>query len=628
MNFLKKTAKYLGIGLVGIAVALLVVYLFLPKGPRETLKFNDPYHQSRNEAIGAHYMAATGTPWATQAAMNTMRSGGNAFDAAITALLMINVTYGEAASFPSVAPTILYNAQQDSIYGYCGAGTAPQRATIKYFRDHGYKTIPNLGILAQLIPASPDALVSILSRFGTRSFSEVSAPAIKIAREGFPVHQSMYKNLDLNILERFGYWVMMPYNVDVYLGGQWWRPLHHNERFTRPDLANTLEDMANAEQAVLKNGGSREEGLQAVRNYFYTGPIADKIIQMHQKEDGLFTASDLANYKGYWEQPVSGHFRDYTIYANRTWCQGAVVPMVLQILDGIDLKAMGHNSPAYIHTVIQAIDLAMADREAYFGDPAFVKVPINGLLNPKYAAERRKLMTPEHNFTGTPPPGNPYPYSSLKPQKQSMIRPIETRTDKTPHFGKDTSYLTVIDSMGNVVSLTPSDFPQSPMVPGTGLTLGIRMTQFYLDSTSADALAPGKRPRITPNPGMVFKDGKFYMSFGTPGGDMQTQAMVQVFLNIVVFGMNPQQAVQALRFRSLNWHDSFAPHDYQPGTIAMERSLYEKTGAALKSLGYKIEVKEDWDNDFGAPCVILRNPASGKLLGGADPREESWAMGE
>ena len=478
------------------------------------------------------------------------------------------------------------------------------------------------------MPASPDVIISILKKYGTKSFTELSKPAIKLAREGFPVHETMLKNFNISFVKRLGFTVMMPYNSQVYLGGQWWRPLHHGEIFKRPELADTFELMAKAEQSVLDKSGSREAGLQAVWDVFYKGEIARKIVAFHKEKGGLFTAEDLADYSGYWETPLTGSFKDYTIYANDTWNQGAVTPIVLQTLDGIDLKAMGHNSPEYVHTVLQAIELAMADREAYMGDPKFVKVPIKGLLETAYAKERRKLMTPGKAFGKMPPAGDPWKYQG-RPSSQPAPLITSKPEASTPSMqvGKDTSYITVVDSKGNAVSLTPSDFPQTPMVPGTGLTLGNRMNQFRLDPQSPDALEPGKRPRITPNAAMATKDGKLFMSFGTPGGDTQTQTNVQVFLNIVVFGMDPQTAINAPRFQSMNFPDSFAPNVYKPGTIGIELPLYQSVGKELEAMGYKIKVGGKWDNKYGAENVILKDPVSGNLIGGSDPREENWAEG-
>lgn len=632
MKTVLKILKWIGIALLAIIVILAIVYLFLPKGPRETLEFDDPYHQPRTLVEAEGYMASTGTPWATQAAIDIMDNGGNAFDASMSALLALNVTFSQAASFPGVAPILIYDAENDEVKSYIGAGTAPEKATVEFFKAKGYDNVPKFKLIAQLLPASPDVLIAILKEHGTMSFSEICAPAISLAREGFPIHGQMLADMGLSLVERAGLTVLMPYNSQVYFGGQWWRPLHQNERLTLTDLADTLQELCDAEQAVLDAGGSRDEALDAVRAYFYEGPIAETIAEYHAENGGLITYEDLSSYSGGWEEPLSGSYGDYTVFANDTWNQGGVVPLALQILDGIDLKSMGHNSPEYIHTVLQAIELAMADREAYFGDPAFVDVPIEGLLSTDYAAARRALMTPGKAFGQMPPAGDPYAYqasgsAAARPMLDVPEAMLSAPQD-TQSFGKDTSYITVVDSFGNAVSLTPSDFPESPMIPGTGLNLGTRMTQFYIDEENVNGLMPGKRPRITPNPSMVLKDGEFFMSFGTPGGESQTQAIIQVFLNITVFGMDPQEAISAPRFISLNWPNSFAPHEYFPGQIELEASIYDSCGAQLEAMGYKVTRIDDWDNGFGSVCAIIKDPVSGKLLGGADPREVSWAEGK
>jgi gamma-glutamyltranspeptidase/glutathione hydrolase len=619
-------------GLVALSVMLAVVYLFLPKGPRDLMEFDDSHRVSRDLVKADHFMASTGTPWATEAALDVMRRGGNAFDAAMAGLLALNVTYPEAASFPSIAPILIYDAAKNEVRSYTGVGTAPARATIDFFKAEGYDTIPKMGILAQLLPSSPDVIIAMLEQYGTRSFGDIARTAVKLAEEGFPTHAMMLNHLDLNFVERLGFAVLMPYNVDVYMRGEWWRPMHHQDRFIQPDLANTLKSMVEAEQKVLAAGGSRSEGLKAVRDYFYKGPIADKIVRLHEEEGGLFSHKDLSEYKGHWEKPLTGSYGDFTFYANGTWSQGAVVPMALQILEGIDLKSMDHNSPQYVHTLIQALDLAMADREAYFGDPDFVTVPTKGLLSKEFAAARRQAMTPEKAFGQLPAAGDPTRFDvSVQPgqQRQAPLLMANNRSSGWTLFDDlDTSYLAVTDAAGNSVSLTPSDFPQSPMVPGTGLCLGTRMTQFRLDPNHPAALLPGKRPRVTPNASMVTRDGQLYMTFGTPEGDQQPQALVQMFLNMAVFGMDVQQAIEAPRFRSRNFPDSFSPHKYLAGVVDLERSLNNAVGKELVNMGYKVEIVEDLHYTMGAVGAIIRDHKSGKLIGGADPRQENWAAGE
>ncbi|MBU9713851.1 gamma-glutamyltransferase family protein [Evansella tamaricis] len=634
MKKFKQILKITGIVFLSLVAVLFVIYLLLPKSPDEIMAFDDPYRTERTIAEAPEYMASTGTPWATDAALDILEQGGNAFDAGVAALLAINVTFPAPASFTSVAPALLYDSEKGEVVSYAGLGTAPAAATIELFKSKGYDDIPEMSILSQLLPASPDAIIAILEEYGTMSFTEISEAAITLAEEGFPVHGQFLADLDMNLLERAGFAFLMPYNVEVYLSGEWWRPLHHKERFRQPDLANTLQRMADAEQDVLRNGGTREEGLRAVRDYFYEGPIADAIVALHEEKDGLITYEDLANYRGHFEDPISGTFKEYQIFANDTWNQGGVVPMALQILEEIDLKSMGHNSPEYVHTVLQAIDLAMADREAYFGDPRFVDVPIEGLLNKEYAESRRMALTPDTAFGEMPPPGNPWDYQDVEARlpvaaiSNPEVKPGSHETSRNIMNSQlDTSYLSVVDGKGNAISLTPSDFPMTPMIPGTGINLGNRMNQFRLDPDHPAALEPGKRPRLTPNPSMVLKNGELFLSYGTPGGDMQPQAMIQVFLNIVVFDMDPQEAVSVPRFGSYNFPISFAPNEYDPGLIKLEESLYEEVGDELERMGYEIEVLRDWHNEFGSVLTVMIDQETGNKIGSADPREVSWAEG-
>ena len=264
------------------------------------------------------------------------------------------------------------------------------------------------------------------------------------------------------------------------------------------------------------------------------------------------------------------------------------MPMILQILENIDLKSLGHNTPEYISAVAQAIELVFADREAYFGDPQFVDVPIRGLLSKEYAKERAKLINPKRGFGKAPKAGDPWKYEG-RPRPQHVYRPFLVPASLPPHrLAHDTTYLCVVDREGNAFSLTPSDFPYSPMVPGYGFMLGNRVQQFRLKNGSPAQVAPHKRPRLTPNPSMVTKDGELFMAFGTPGGDMQPQGMVQVFLNIVEWGMDPQAAINAPRLKSLNFADSFSPHLYYPGKIQVEDEL-KALAPQLKKMNFAVE---------------------------------------
>jgi gamma-glutamyltranspeptidase/glutathione hydrolase len=587
------------------------------------MPFDDPSRQPRAAYRASAHVAVAGTPWAANAMERVLADGGNAFDAAVAGLLVLNVTYGEAASFPSIAPLLIWDAATGQARSYIGVGTAPARASIEEFRARGHEVVPKYDIVSQLVPASPDVIIELLRKYGTRGFAELARPAITIAEEGFPVHYAMARDLDFGFFERLGFRILLPYNAEVFTQGQWWRPIVRGDRFRMTDLALTLEQLAHVESSCLKSGGERGDCLLAVREHFYRGPIADAIVALHERHDGLMTRDDLAGYEGRWEEPLRGRFGEYEVLTNGTWTQGIVVPMALQTLDGMPLRELGHNSAAYVHTVVQALELAMADREAWVGDPDFVEVPVAELLDLEYAAQQRERMT-ERAFVLLPNSGiaqNNRGATGWRPARS----PGRSLLARAPRFGRDTSYLAVIDANGNSVSMTPSDFPQSPMVPGMGLTLGIRMTQFRLDPKSPAALVPGKRPRVTPHALMLLRDGKHVMSIGTPGAEMQTQANIQVLLNHLLFDMGIQQAIDAPRFRCLSWPDSFAPHDLEPGVLELEATLYDAIAEDLEALGYEVRRWDDWDNHFSAVGVVLRD--ADVLIVGSDPRDATTAAG-
>jgi len=508
-------------------------------------------------------------------------------------------------------------ALQGAIEGYIGVGVAPKAANIPYFEERVFETIPKMDIAAQLVPAGPDVIFAILERFGTLSFAELAQPAIDQALAGFPIHHVMHDNLNLGAVERLGYGFLMPYNTKVYLKNKPWKPLYLRERFRRPDLAQTLAFLVQVEQSALAAGKTRIEALSAVRSAFYTGPIAEAIVDLHQRKKGLITASDLAEYQGEWEIPVQGTFRDLELHVNGTWSQGIALPMTLSILEGIELKGMGQNSASYIHQLVQALELAMSDREAYIGDPRFVKVPIQELTAPTYGKQRRSQLTAEA-FRSFPTPILIPGYTPFQAEKQ------ETGKTKSRIIGDDTSQIIVADSMGNVIAITPSDFPMTPMVPGWDITLGNRMNQFRLNPAHPAALQAGKRPRVTPQAVMIKKDSNFYMAINTPGGDNQVQAMLQVLLNHFVFGDDIQTAIERPRFRTLGFPDSFAPHKFQSATLEVEENMPKETIQDLQALGYTIKMKEKWGIAAGVGAIISQERS---YLLGADPRAETVVRG-
>ncbi len=611
---------------VTTVVFFAIIFFMLPRGPRDLMAYTDAIKIDKPLLRSKTFAVVTGTPWASQAAVDVLEEGGTACDAAVAALLMLNVTHGEAASFAGVAPTMVYDAATGRVRSYIGAGKAPQAATIEVFKNAGHEHVPTFDVLSQLIPSSPDVIAALLSDCGSMSFSRLSAPAIKLALDGFPVHTTLQRNLNLSLLERIGFSILMPSTAHNYLRGQWWRPIHLHDRMRLPELAGSLKSLARAEQLVLDAGGDRSAGIRAMRDYFYEGPIAEKILDLHQQEGGLFTRQDLKNYSGGWEEPIAGSYGDYTFYGNGTWSQGIMEPLVLQILESIDLGALEHNSTQYIHAVTQAIELAMADRDAYVADSDFVRVPLDVLLSKKYASARRSEMT-HTAYAELPAPGKITGFDRAL-DAFSVQHSGNFKLSQLTKFsiGQDTSQLAVVDAEGNAVVITPSDFPKSPMPENTGINLGDRMTQFRLDPAHVNSLMPGKRPRITPHSVIVFKEGQFFMAYSTPGGDMQAQALVQVFLNMEIFGMDLQQAINAPRFYSISAPSSFSPHEFTPAGIRLEADLYAQAAQGLKSLGYDVSEDPKWDKDFGAVGAIIRN-ADGELLAGADPREETTAMG-
>jgi gamma-glutamyltranspeptidase / glutathione hydrolase len=608
--------------------------------------------QNNSSVRAEKWMVASGHELASEAGREMLRAGGNAYDAAVAMVMALNVTRFFSAGAVGVAPTLVYDARAGKVRGYIGLGPAPMKASVEYFRRRGWPDAPFVGANSQLVPASPDVWIGILEEYGTKSFAEVAAPAIRLCDPGHAVNETEANVMSQPGPYRFFMHLRWPYNYSIF-----YAPHHGNpqpgDQLVMADLAHSLRLMADAEARELAVSHDRIKGLEAARAVFYQGEIADGIVRSEEKHHGLITREDLAGYHGGWEEPRRGTYHGYEIWANNTWCQGPTVPMTLQIIENIDLQALGYNSPEYLSAIAQAVELAFADREAYFGDPAFVDVPIQGLLAKEYAAERARLIDPHRAFGKMPAPGDPWKYEGRprpdhvyqpQPKRGALSFPMaaNNRVGETITQGwgagdparatferlflHDTTYLCVIDRDGNAVSITPSDFPSSPMVEGFGLILGSRMSQFHFEPGHPARLAPGKRPRLTPNPSMVTKDGKLFMAFGTPGGDMQPQAMVQVFLNVVLWGLDPQAAIDAPRIMSKNFPDSFSPHTYNPGRLVLETALRDRAPALTKQ-GYDVKFADPAGYTMGAVCAIIRLP-DGSLIAGADPREQAKALGD
>jgi gamma-glutamyltranspeptidase/glutathione hydrolase len=387
------------------------------------------------------------------------------------------------------------------------------------------------------------------------------------------------------------------------------------EVFRQTDLAGSLQYMTDEERAAAARG--REAGLEAARDAFYRGDIAKKIIAFMKQEGGLLSAEDLAEYRSPITRPERRRFGDLEVFTCGAWCQGPVLLQTLALLEGTNLAGLGQNSADYVHHLTEALKLAFADREAYYGDPAVVEVPLATLISQEYAAERRKLIRPDRAWPEMPPAGE---------LGRSTGRFAPAAGDPNPE--PDTSYVCVADRHGNLFSATPSDGSYgSPVAPGTGLIPSNRGSQSRPDPRHPAGAGPGKRPRLTPNPALAIKGGDRFLPFGTPGGDVQSQAMLQVLLNLFTFGQDVQSAIESPRFASYSYPSSFAPYDYYPGRLAIEARIPEPVIAELARRGHKIQRWPDWIWTAGAVCAIDVDKKRGVMEAGADPRRAAYALG-
>jgi gamma-glutamyltranspeptidase/glutathione hydrolase len=464
------------------------------------------------------------------------------------------------------------------------------------------------GLARTVLPAAPDAWITALRRWGTRSFGEVAAAAIDLCLEGFPV----YETLAMRIANAAGHGQEWPTWGAVFMPEG--RPPRTGELLLQREAGRTLERMADAERRA--SGGGRDAGLQAARDEFYKGETAERIARYMRAEGGLLTYDDLASYHVQVADPVSAQYNGWRVYTSGAWCQGPALAEAINILAGCNMGAMQHNSAEYLHMILEALKLAFADREAYIGDPDFVDVPVDVLVSSAYADVQRRRIDARRASPGLPQPGD------------AGRRPAAVAAGPAGSDGgaNDTTHVSAVDRWGNAFSATPSDGFSAPVIPGVGMVMSTRGSQSWLDPTHPSVLAPGKRPRLTPNPAIAVSDG-FVLPFGTPGGDVQIQAMVQTFLNMVEFGMLPQQAIEAPRVSSYSPPNSFWPHGALPGVVRAESRIPAETREALAGLGHKMEAWPDWTWLAGGMTAILANRQTGGMTAGADPRRETYALG-
>ena len=561
--------------------------------------------------MGTRHMAVAGHYGAAHAAFAVLEAGGNAVDAGVAAGIALGVLQSDLVNVAGVAPIMIYRAAPREVLTISGLGTWPRALTPDFFRERCGGVIPE-GLLRTVVPAAPDAWITALERFGTMSFGECAKAAIRFASDGFPMYALMSGMIAMHA-DDYRRW---PSSAAIYLPDG--APPRVGERFVQRDLGRTLQFMADEETAAA--AGGRAAGLQAARDAFYRGDIAATIVAYHRDNGGLLAADDMAGFRVAIEPPARTRFGDLDVYTCGPWCQGPALLEMLNIAAGIDLRAMGHNSVDYAHAVTETVKLAFADRERHFGDPRFVDVPLDVLLSREYARERRAMIRPDRAWPGLPPAGE-IPGRDIHPAPE----PTRERADAGAH---GTSYVSVIDQDGNVFTATPSDSSyDTPVIPGTGLCPSSRGSQSWTDPAHPSCAAPGKRPRLTPMGALAIMPDGSPMPLGTPGGDVQAQALLQVLLNMTLFGMNAQQAVEAPRFASYSFPDSFEPHRYTPGLLYVEERVPQAVRDGLAARGHVVAAWPDFVWRAGAVCVQRADRASGVIFAGADPRRPCYAVG-
>jgi len=593
---------------------------------------------------GKRGVVAGGQPLSVEAGLRILQHGGNAVDAGVATILAASVIEFSHFSFGGEVP-ILIKLKGRDVAVVEGMGQAPLKATREFFANRrragnendstapdsakaqsgnrdmptmaGAKagSIPSTGPLAATVPAVLDACVTALDQFGTKSLAEVMQPAIELA-DGFPIDELRVEYIKTRA-PVFSAWpdakqLFLP-NGQVPKAG---------DIFVQANLARTLREIVAAE-GIGARKTDRHGGLMAARDYFYKGPVGKRIGDYMQTHGGLLAREDLARFQAKVGQPVEADYHGYQVYKAGFWTQGPALVETLNLIEGYDLKAMGHNSAAYIHTLTEALKLALADRDRYYGDPNFVKIPMNELLSKNYAALRRPLIDPQRASLSQQP-GDPLNMKAVLASAMQTVGRLSTVP--AVERANDTTCVNVIDKDGNLFSATPSGAWLPAVVAGdTGVLMGQRLQSALTDPNSPNVVAPGKRPRITLTPTLVLKNGQPFMVLSTPGGDNQDQALLQVFLNIVEFNMNPQEAVEAARFDTQHYVSSFDDHEFLPGSLNIESRVDQKVIEELKLRNHKVKVQTDWGT-LSSPTVIVYNTLTGVSSAGADPRRGRYAV--
>jgi len=595
-------------------------------------------------------MAVTGKPLAAEAGAMLFGKGGNAVDAAC-AMLAATCTMWDVLSWGGETQALIYNPKTKKVIAINALGVAPTGATVDFFKSKGMNFPPEYGPLAAVTPGTPGGLCYMLAEYGTKSLREVLAPAMQMAA-GYPMEAQTANSIERS-KERIKQW---PYSKAVFLvhAGEKREAPEAGELFVQKDLLQTLTKMVQTEQEALKKGKTRKAAIYAACDRFYKGDIAAEFVRGSKEQGGLITLQDLARWKPVEEEPMHTNYKGIEVYKLQQWTQGPAMLQALNILENFDLKSMGFNSARYIHTIYQAMNLAFADRDFYYGDPAFPpEEPMKGLLSKQYAKDRAALIKSDHN-DAMAGPGDPYPYEGKTNPYSSLLkkwhanatdtsnRPFVPAHDSTAtamamteymdRLWRGTTSVEAADKDGWVVSVTPSGGWLPACIAGhTGVGMSQRMQSFVLDAAldPFNVLEPGKRPRVTLTPTLAMKDGKPYASFAVQGGDTQDQNLLQFFLDMVEFNMTVQQATEAPNINTNQLWLSLggtqtADRAPKPGNLLLQSKTPEAVRQELRKMGYNLSFEERTSGPINA---IYFDWKHGTLWGGSSNHGEDYGIG-
>jgi gamma-glutamyltranspeptidase/glutathione hydrolase len=580
---------------------------------------------------GRHWIAITGKPLAATVGAMIFQKGGNAVDAAC-AMIAATSTMWDTLGWGGETQALIYNPHTRKVIGINALGVAPTGATAEFFKAKGMKYPPEYGPLAAVTPGTPGGILTMLAEYGRLSLAEVLAPVIELA-DGYPIESQLVDAIRRH-KDKLQDW---PYSRQVLLThpGREHEAPEPGEIFRQPDLAATLRKAVEAERLALAAGKTRKEAIYAAYERFYRGDIAQEIVRSVKEQGGLITMEDLSKWKVHLEDPVTVNYKGVDVYKLTTWVQGPVMLQALNLLEQVDLRALGYNSGKYIHTLYQVMNLAFADRDFYYGDPYFPpEEPIRGLLSKDYARERAKLIHPNRNDPKIGP-GDPYPFQNGTNPYMDLLKNWNStanipKTAERSEAGADlnagTTSVQAADAEGWVVSATPSGGWIPAVIAGkTGMGLSQRMQSFVLDPAENpyNVVEPGKRPRATLTPTLALEDGAPYLSFAVQGADTQDQNLLQFFLNVVEFGMTVQEAAEAANFNSFQLRSSFDKHESQPGKILLNSAIPEWTRRDLKRRGYTFVFE---DRTSGPINAIYFDRKHGSFWGGSSNHGEDYGI--